>query len=206
MSAPKKKYLISLCFLLLTSTCFSAERGKALFNLCISCHGQQGNGDKEAGGPAIAGMPQYYIEAQLEKFVSNARGAHPEDDNGNRMRPMARTLATEDIKIVAEFVASLKPVAPIATLGGDPEKGKAAFTVCASCHGQSGEGNPIMHAPPLKYSNDWYLLRQLIHFKAKIRAGDPSTDPVGSVMTAMAGTLADEQSMKDVISYVQSLK
>lgn len=205
----EKKFRLPICAIaafLLASTAFAEERGRALFNLCISCHGQEGYGDRDAGGPAIAGLPQSYIEAQLEKFTAGGRGAHPDDDDGNRMRPMARTLSGDDIKTISEYVSSLKPIAPMPTLGGNLEKGKAAYATCAACHGPTGEGNLTMHAPPLKISNDWYLLRQLNHFKAKIRAGDPLLDPMGAPMTGMASTLPDEQAMKDVISYVQSMK
>jgi cytochrome c553 len=181
-------------------------RGKALFGLCTSCHGAQGHGNVSVGAPAIAGLPGWYVQAQLEKFYSGARGQHPTDDAGNRMRPMAKMMKGDDIKIVAEYVSALPSAIPPTTLTGDIEKGKASYMVCSACHGQNAEGNEALRAPPLKISNDWYLVRQLTNFKGKVRAGDTTKDPVGSVMTGMAATLADEQAMKDVILYIHSLK
>jgi cytochrome c553 len=39
----------------------------------------------------------------------------------------------------------------------------------------------------------------------KFKAGTRGTYPNAAVMRGMAGTLADEQAMKDVIAYIQSL-
>jgi len=185
-------------------------RGEAVFGLCIQCHGSEGQGDHLFGAPRIAGLPQWYIAAQLEKFRSGARGKHPDDDAGNRMRPMARTLDESDVGIVAAYVANLKlssQVKPegLTLVGGNAEKGKALFGVCLACHGATADGNEAVHAPSLKISNDWYLVHQLANFKNKVRAGDPAKDPIGSTMAPNAASL-DEQAMKDVVTYIQSLK
>lgn len=185
---------------------FAASRAEQVFSLCIQCHGPQGYGNKAIGAPAIAGLPEWYITKQLETFSSGGRGKHPDDDAGNRMRPMARTLSADDIKIVSSYVAALKSTAPEKTLDGDVEKGKAFYVTCSACHGMNADGNMALHAPPLKISNDWYLVRQLKNFKNKVRAGDPAKDPIGVTMAPMAATLPDEQAMKDVISYIHSLK
>ncbi len=202
-------FLIAICALSTLSTLsFAEERGKALFNLCMSCHGQQGEGGSPAiGAPAIAGLPAWYIAAQLEKFSTNVRGMHPDDTAGHLMRPMARTLIyKDDIKTISAYVASLKAATPPATTGGNAERGKAYYPVCMSCHGPKGEGNEALKAPSLKISNDWYLVNQLMKFKHKQRASDPKKDPTGATMAPMAATLPDEQAMKDVIAYIQSLK
>jgi len=205
----------ALLFFALSSLTFIPEqamakpRGEALFGLCIQCHGSDGQGDRLFGAPRIAGLPEWYIAAQLNKFRSGARGKHPDDDNGNRMRPMARTLSDDDVGTVAKYVSGLKldtsKVEGLTLVGGHAEAGKALFAVCAACHGANGGGNEALHAPPIKLSNDWYLVHQLSNFKNKIRAGDPVADPIGATMAPQASSL-NEQSMKDVITYVQSLK
>lgn len=201
-----KLRVFSLICLLFTSHAFAQERGKAVFGLCISCHGPTGQGNASIGAPAIAGLPSWYIETELKNFMSGARGQHPSDDSGNRMRPMARTITQDDIIQVAAYVSKLTPYSPMASVGGDAEKGKAYFGVCIACHGTKAEGNPAVHAPPLKLSNDWYLVRQLVNFKSQIRAYDGTKDPIGISMRGMAGTLPNEQAMKDVITYAQSLR
>jgi len=197
---------IMICTLVVTGSAQATERGRALFGLCISCHGAEGYGNSALGAPAIAGMPEWYVTAQLVKFGAGVRGKHPTDDAGNRMRPMARTLKNEDYKVVAAYLANLKPRTPEQTVGGNIEDGKTSYSTCLACHGANGEGNQTLSAPPLNATNDWYLVRQLHNFKNKVRAGDATKDPTGSLMFGMASILADEQAMKNVISYVQSLQ
>ncbi len=44
------------------------ERGEDLYRLCASCHEVDASGNELVGAPAIAGMAQWSVEAQLEKF------------------------------------------------------------------------------------------------------------------------------------------
>ena len=62
--------------------------GKELFAACASCHGDNGTGQANIAAPNIAGLPAWYVEAQLVKYRSGIRGAHPDDLEGLRMRPM----------------------------------------------------------------------------------------------------------------------
>ena len=50
------------------------ERGAALFGLCAQCHGEQGEGNQVFGAPAIAGLPLWFVQSQLQKFRSGLRG------------------------------------------------------------------------------------------------------------------------------------
>ena len=54
-------------------------------------------------------------------------------------------------------------------------------------------------------SADWYMLKQIQNFKAGIRGADPR-DETGRRMRPMSMVLADEQAMKDVISYILTLQ
>lgn len=200
------RLLILILLIGIPSVFGSESRGKALFALCASCHGPEGQGNREVGAPAIAGLPDWYITAQLQKFIAGGRGKHPDDDAGNRMRPMARTLkGPDDPQLVAAYVSSLPPAHVELTVSGNADRGKAYFAVCMACHGPTGDGNRAIGAPPLHPTNDWYLVQQLKNFKGKIRAYDPVLDRTGMTMAPMASTLPDEQAMKDVITYVQSL-
>jgi len=181
-------------------------RGKQLFQTCVPCHGKEGHGNQTLGAPAIAGQEQWYLEAQLTKFRSGVRGAHPEDDEGNRMRPMARTLWHEvDIASVAEYVSKMPEVKPAATVaGGNPEAGKARYAVCTACHGPQAAGLKPLFAPALANQADWYMMKQLGKFKSGMRGAHPE-DIHGQQMRAMALTLPDEQAMKDVVAYIRTL-
>lgn len=175
-------------------------------NNCTPCHGNQGEGDASIAAPAIAGLEEWYVKAQLEKFKSGVRGTHFDDIEGMRMRPMSLTLKTDtDVETVAGFVANL-PKAPVeATLqGGQAEKGATAYAACAACHGPDGKGNQQLNAPGLVGAHDWYLLSQLQKFKSGARGSDPA-DITGAQMAPMAATLATEQDMLDVIAHIQTL-
>ncbi len=88
---------------------------------------------------------------------------------------------------------------------GDIASGQSLYAACASCHGQNGEGNVAMNAPKLSNQSDWYLARQLRYYKQGIR-GTHKDDAAGQQMAAMAAMLADDQAIKDVVAYIDSLE
>lgn len=176
-----------------------------LYQLCAQCHGADGSGREDVGAPAIAGLPAYYVDAQLYKFERGLRGMHPKDITGMRMRPMALALpGPEDMKAVAEHVSHLpKKKSKPTVVGGDPGRGRELFAPCVACHGPAAKGNETTKAPPLAGLQDWYLLTQLEHFKSGVRAADPK-DETGQQMKPFAQAL-DEQGMKDVVAYIATL-
>jgi cytochrome c oxidase subunit 2 len=181
-------------------------RGKELFALCATCHAENGAGISFAKAPAIAGMAQWYVAGQLGKFRDGQRASHFDDINGMRMRPMARWLSGEaDVKAVAAYVASLKPVTPAKTLsGGDPARGAPLYATCSGCHGAQGEGVEAVGGPALAHQSDWYLVESLKSFKAGIRGSDPR-DATGAAMRGMSMLLADDQAILDVVAYLNTL-
>jgi cytochrome c553 len=181
------------------------DRGRELFQLCAQCHGPDGAGDPMALAPAIAGMDEWYVNAQLHKFRSGARGTHFDDLAGMRMRPMALSLLDEEnVAAVAAYVSSLPHTQPKPTLGGDAARGQALYAPCAACHGPDGAGIQALNGAPLRGSSDWYLLRQIQNFRSGVRGTKPE-DASGALMRPMSLTLADEQAIKDVIAYITTL-
>jgi cytochrome c553 len=182
-------------------------QGKVLYGSCDTCHGVNGEGKKEFGAPAIAGLPRWYVESALGKFRTGMRGAHPDDVEGLRMRPMSRQMMNEiEVQTVSKYVSELKPVAVPKTLeGGNAEAGKTTYATCAACHGPQGKGNEALKAPPIAGQHDWYLLTSLMKFKAGVR-GNVSTDTAAVSMRPMAIALPDEQAMKNVVAYVGTLQ
>jgi len=182
------------------------ERGRQLYTLCAQCHGADGGGNRAALAPDIAGLPQWFVQGQLDKFRVGGRGTHFDDIGGMRMRPMSRWLGSEeDVEAVSEYVASLPVIAPEPQLeGGDPERGSALYGPCVACHGTGGNGNQQLNAPPINHASDWYLLTSLKNFKQGVRGTNPK-DTTGMLMRPMSMTLVDEQAMKDVIAYIMSL-
>ncbi len=183
------------------------ERGRVLYATCAPCHGESGDGREQYGAPAIAGLDAWYVETQLTHFRAGIRGAHPDDDAGLRMRPMALTLRSDsDVRSVAEYVASMPPTDPEPQLaGGNAARGRELFTTCAECHGAAGTGDREQGAPDLTRASDWYLHRQLESFRAGVRGADPR-DESGGRMRPMAMALPDEQAVRDVVAYIASLE
>jgi cytochrome c oxidase subunit 2 len=181
-------------------------RGEQIYDTCVPCHGKDGGGNQDLAAPAIAGMHQWYIEEQLTKFMTGMRGADPDDSEGHRMRPMARTLYRDgDVASVAEYVAKLPSRAPDHTLtGGDATAGEAKFALCIACHGPEGKGNELLHAPAIANIDDWYAFKQIKKFQSGMR-GDAEGDIFGAQMRPMAMTLTSDQEIRDVLAYVRTL-
>lgn len=183
-------------------------RGEQIYDTCVPCHGKDGLGNGALGAPAIAGLPRWYLERQLDHFKTSMRGAHPQDMEGARMRPMARSLYREgDVASVAEYVATFTGRVPAASMAmGDTAAGRARFeTLCITCHQADGNGNEALGAPPLTHQHDWYMMTQLYKFKNGMRGAHPD-DAMGAQMAAMASTLEDSTAMHDVIAYIRTLQ
>ena len=209
---PRKKSLRAIVMLaaLGASACMRTPapglaRGKEVFATCVPCHGADGAGNKELGAPNIAGLPKWYVQAQLQKFQTRQRGVNPFDTVGLRMRSMSRALDLPgDVESVAEYVSTLtRNPAPV-TLRGNVEAGKATFQTCVACHGPDGHGTESVGAPPLVGQADWYLVRQLHLFKKGWRGTDPR-DIQGGTMRPMSLGL-DELTLTNVVAYIQTLK
>jgi cytochrome c553 len=181
------------------------SRGEAVYDTCVPCHGADGAGDPALAAPAIAGLPQWYVQAQLEKFEAGQRGYDAFDTTGIRMKSMSRALDLEgDLESVAEYVASLAPTQPPVTVQGNAQAGEATFQTCMACHGPGGEGMEALGAPPLVGQSDWYLLAQFGKFRNGMRGTDPA-DISGATMRPNA-LMIDEQGVRDVIAYIQTLR
>lgn len=193
--------------LLLGTVSVNAQQtGANQYKLCHQCHGDRGEGNMLVGAPAVAGLPAWYTEAQVKKFQDGSRGAHPRDEGGLRMRPMSRMVKAEDLSAVAAYIEAMPAVKPEPTIKGNAFKGKELYAPCSACHGQKAEGNPTVHAPPLRHINDWYLFTQMQNFRHGIRANDPAKDPTGAAMVPMAKMLQDDKAIHDVLSYIQTIE
>lgn len=203
----RSRFLIVFSAGLLWSTLASAaENPQVIFQrLCAQCHGTDGGGDKSIEAPAIAGLPDWYVERQLHNFRKGIRGTHPLDIAGTRMAPMARYFRNdEDLTAVAKYAAALPAVKQTRTVQGSIVKGEARYQICAACHGADGQGNKDTNGPKLAGSSDWYLLTQLKNFKSGARGGNPEKDPISAAMVPNAMML-DDQGMLDVVSYINTL-
>jgi cytochrome c oxidase subunit II len=203
------------CILLLTvlgATACSApepgvDRGRDVWTTCVPCHGSAGQGNVALGAPSIAGLPEWYVVAQLQKFEAGWRGAHPMDTVGIRMKSMARALDLEgDRESVAAYLATLPRIIPAVSVeGGDPELGRLGYAgTCLACHGEGGVGVEAVGGPPLLGQDDWYLLSQFRKFRTGWRGAHPE-DVFGQIMAANA-VLYEDEVVLDIIAYIRTLQ
>jgi len=108
----------------------------------------------------------------------------------------------------AEYDAWLDRQPTYAQLYGESKPDLAAgsqqYAVCASCHGQQGEGNLALNAPKLNGLQAWYVERQLKHYQQGIRGADPE-DTFGRMMAPMASMLTTGDAVRNVSAYIANL-
>jgi len=179
--------------------------GAELFEACVPCHGVAGEGKEAIGAPAIAGLPAWYVSAQLERFQTGVRGRHADDKEGLKMQAMSRQMRSEmERTAVSSHVASLPQVTTTAAIGGgDTIAGMRGYLLCASCHGVTGRGFEAGRVPPLAGMNGWYVAAQIRKFKNGVRGTIPG-DAFGPVMQAVATPLSAED-INEIAAYVDAL-
>ena len=101
------------------------------------------------------------------------------------------------------YIAPL-PDAPVAaTIKGNVDTGRQRYAMCAACHGADGQGIAATNAPRLQGMSDWYMARQLKNFRDGVR-GAHAQDIYGAQMALIAGMLADDAAVGDVLAYINS--
>lgn len=179
--------------------------GQSLYAVCSACHGAQGEGSVLFNAPRLAGQEVWYLRRQVKNFQQGLRGADADDTFGIQMAPMAAIL-TDDAAInnVVAYIASLAAVDVPSTINGDTDRGERLYNTCKSCHGSNGQGIWALNAPRLNGIDDWYLVRQLENYKRGIRGSHPQ-DLYGKQMTLLVGMLRDDQDIRDVVAYINTL-
>ena len=181
------------------------EAGQSQYAVCTACHGINGEGSEALNAPRLAGQSSAYLERQLQNFQAGVRGGGVGDVTGQQMRAMASALTTEQaIEDVVAYIGTLPDNPAPQTVTGDANTGETRYAVCSACHGLNADGSDALGAPRLRGVQDWYLVRQLQNFKANVRGYDP-TDPFGAQMQSIAATLPDEQAIRDVVAYINTL-
>ena len=117
---PGPLLVIALMASVLSAMAAEADKGKLLFSkICATCHGGRGEGRTMGGQsfPTIAGLPAWYVELQLQNFRQDVRGAHGGDTLGLLMRPIARSVKSEQaVKDVATYIEQLPRAHPSRTV------------------------------------------------------------------------------------------
>ncbi len=182
-----------------------ANVGAAQYSVCATCHGQQGEGIAAMNGPKLAGQSEWYLKRQIMNYKRGLRGTAEGDTYGQQMIGMVATLADERaVDNVVAHIRTFPDSAPATTIAGDVNDGAREYRVCAYCHGKDGAGVQALNAPRLAGMSDWYLERQLYAFRDEVRGAHPQ-DYYGFQMGLMGQSLFDEQAVKNLIAYINTL-
>lgn len=173
-------------------------KGEQTAAICSACHTADGSRGL-AANPILQGQHPDYIAKQLAEFKAGKR-------KNAVMNGMAAPLTEADMKNVAAFYGSKKPVAGAArnkdtlTLGEKIWRGGIAdkqVPACAGCHGPAGAGIPAQY-PRLGGQHTEYLEAQMIAFRSGERANSAQ-------MNTIAAKMSDKE-IKAVTDYATGLR
>ena len=169
------KYIFLLLLVLFNSTSFAESRldnqkftktQKIVKNVCMACHGMDGNSLNGKIAPKIAAQNARYLTIQLNKFKDGVR-------KNTLMQGIAASLSAEDMDNLGIYFSEQKLQLSAATSNGVGSMGEKIFRAgikdsgvpaCASCHGPAGHGVPNLY-PRLNAQHSDYILSQLNHFR-----------------------------------------
>jgi cytochrome c len=100
------KLLITLVATILAAPALAADGAKLYADkTCNACHGPAGNKPILPDYPKIAGQNAKYVEKQMLDIKSGARA----NGNSAAMKGVMHLVTDAEIKVIAEYVAKLKP-------------------------------------------------------------------------------------------------
>ena len=168
------KYIFLLLLLLFNAASFAessldsqkfSKTQKIVKNVCMACHGMDGNSLNGKIAPKIAAQNARYLTIQLNKFKDGVR-------KNTLMQGIAAGLSAEDMDNLGIYFSEQKLQLSAATSNGVGSMGEKIFRTgikdsgvpaCASCHGPAGHGVPNLY-PRLNAQHSDYILSQLNHF------------------------------------------
>lgn len=171
--------------------------------LCVSCHGIEGEG-VEPIGPRLAGLSKEYISTQLQHFQAGVR-------QNATMMPMAMTLQGDGIEQVSSYFSAkpandVKPVIRGEQVVFDDDTARLAYQgdwsrglpACVTCHGPSALGGGLF--PRLAGQQASYIKTQLLAWQSGTRKGD---------VDGMMGSVANKLTVAEIdalANYFANLK
>ena len=173
---------------------------KIVTNLCIACHGIDGNSPLPAN-PNLSGQHAGYITKQLMQFKNGER------DNAV-MKGMVANLTEQDMINLGSYFEQQKQNLLFAKSNGENSLGEKIYRAgvatkglpaCASCHGPAGHGIPDLY-PRLNSQHAAYTISQLNAFRLETRMNDNAM-----MMRTIAQKLTDKE-MNAVADYIQALR
>ncbi len=181
-AAPKLAAVFVLAALTVLSPLAQAgvEEGRVKAQVCIACHGADGNSVIPTI-PSIAGQPKQNIVTALFMFREGRR-------KNAMMEPFAEKLSNADLNDLAAYFNAQKMTPPTGQASADIVAKGREVTVrnnCVACHTPTMAGQ--QHIPRLAGQHKAYLLAQLQAFKAGTRG-----DMDGTMTSAAQGLAVGE--------------
>jgi cytochrome c553 len=168
------------------------EEGRVKAQLCMACHGTDGN-SVNPDIPSIAGQPRQQLVTALFMFREGNRKSEV-------MAPLAEKLSNADLNDLAAYFNAQKMTAPTRQASADIVARGREVTIrnnCVACHTATMGGQ--QHIPRLAGQHKPYLLAQLKAFKARTRG-----DMDGTMTSAAQGLAEDELEM--LAEYLSTLQ
>ncbi len=175
------------------------DNGRSSFDICARCHLPEAWGNNDGTYPQLAGQHVNVLMKQLLDIRSGRR-VNP------AMQPFVqeRTIGGyQNLSDVVAYISTL-PMNPEHAQGPWPpasleyrEGGEIYQKYCASCHGETGEGNNELAYPRLQGQHYEYMARQARLVRRNLRKVKPS-------MAALLEVLSTEDFDK-VLNYVSYL-
>lgn len=167
------------------------EEGRQKAQVCVACHGPEGNSINTTI-PSLAGQPRQFIVTALFMFREGRRA-------NDAMKPFVDKLTNADLNDLALYFSSQKMTPPARKAEPDIIARGRAITEknnCVQCHKADLTGQ--QHIPRIAGQHKDYLLEQLKGFKAAKRADFDGT------MTSAAQALTPEE-LEPLAEYLATL-
>lgn len=179
-------------------TIFAQGKGDA--QACVTCHGENGQGNDAMGAPRLANLGYGYIVKQLSDLAGDKRTPV---GLGAVMNGFAKALSDQDRRDVSAYLNTLNMTPELSDLKalkaegqqvGETHKGQEIVnhgvrdkvSACSSCHEYNGRGADPMY-PKIGQQKYVYLVNQLKNWRDASRANDPMGQ-----MRAIAKNLTDD--------------
>ena len=200
--APKSILIILLGICLNIYAGGDPAAGKAKSEVCVACHGTDGNSLTPIW-PKIAGLSEAYSLKQLLDFQRGESGPRYDPT----MYGIVQSLSQKDMADLVAYYATQTMLigeasADKVALGQEIYRGGNLATgvpACSACHGPTGAGNSLALFPRIGGQNSDYIIAQMNKFKNNTRSNDPN-----NIMRDIAAKMTIQE-IEAVASYVAGL-
>lgn len=161
------------------------EAGKKAYELCATCHLDNGWGKPDGSFPVIAGQHRKVLIKQLADIRARNR-------ENPTMYPFTDPETIGGVQAIADVTEYISTLPPNPQPGvGEGEKQEVAEGLyrdnCLMCHGKNGMGNGDAFFPRLQGQHHAYLVRQMLWIRDGFRKNG------NALMAEKLKPMSDEQ-------------